>query len=61
MIRATIIEEKDMDKIQEFLERIDVAIGSTINFKEDPQTVRDNMIDANRCLYLLKDLLGIEF
>ena len=50
-----------MDKLEILLMKLDIEIGSTINFNDDANVVLNNMKRANEILQQIKDLYNIEF
>ena len=50
-----------IDKLEILLMKLDIEIGSTINFNDDANIVLNNMKRANEILQQIKDLYNIKF
>ena len=50
-----------IDRLEILLMKLDIEIGSTINFNDDANVVLNNMKRANEILQQIKELYNIKF
>ena len=50
-----------IDRLEILLMKLDIEIGSTINFNDDANVVLNNMERANQILQEIKELYNIKF